>query len=78
MLLLWQLSLLVSIVTLLMGIAKRSWFFLLISTVTFIPIAYYFSGANNAWKYVGVIPFIFLILTILTWFINNKKTKSMT
>ena len=78
MLLLWQLSLLVSIVTLLMGIAKRSWLFLLISTVTFIPIAYYFSGANNAWKYVGVIPFIFLILTILTWFINNKKTKSMT
>lgn len=73
MVLLWQLSLFVSIVTLLMGVAKTSWVYLLISTITFIPIAYYFSGANNAWKYVGLTPVILLVLTILIWFINKKK-----
>ena len=76
MLLLWQLSMFVSIVTLMVGIVKRSWVFLLISTITFIPIAYYFSGANNAWKYVGLTPFILLVLTILFWFINNNKVNA--
>ena len=72
MLLLWQLSLFVSIVTLLVGVVKKSWVFLLISTITFIPIAYYFLGANNAWKYVGLTPVILLVLTILIWFISKK------
>ncbi|MEK4486097.1 hypothetical protein MHH81_10975 [Psychrobacillus sp. FSL H8-0484] len=73
MLLLWQLSLFVSITTLLVGVVKTSWVFLLISTITFIPIAYYFSEANNAWKYVGLTPVILLVLTILIWFISKKK-----
>ncbi|MFJ5770098.1 hypothetical protein [Psychrobacillus sp. NPDC093180] len=75
MLLLWQLSLFVSIATLFIGVAKTSWVFLLISTITFIPIAYYFSGANNAWKYVGLTPFFLLFLTILFWFIHKRKTR---
>lgn len=74
MLLLWQLSLFVSILTLLVGFVKRSWVFLLISTFTFIPIAYYFLGANNAWKYVGLTPVILLVLTILFWFISKKMS----
>ena len=73
MLVLWQLSLFVSILTLLVGLVKKSWVFLLISTITFIPIAYYLSGANNAWKYVGLTPVILVILTILIWFIRKKK-----
>ena len=73
LLLLWQLSLFVSILTLLVGVVKKSWVFLLISTITFIPIAYYFSGANNAWKYVGLIPAILFVFTILFWFISKKK-----
>ena len=73
MFLLWQLSLFVSTATLLVGIVKKSWIFLLISTITFLPIAYYFSGANNAWKYVGLTPVILLFLTILIWFISKKK-----
>lgn len=77
MLLLWQLSLFVSIAALLCGIVKKSWVFLLISTITFIPIAYYFSGANNAWKYVGLTPVILLVLTILVWFISKKKMISI-
>ncbi|MBK3493541.1 hypothetical protein JFL43_01380 [Viridibacillus sp. YIM B01967] len=77
MLFLWQLSLFVSIVALIVGSVKKSWVFLLISTITFIPIAYYFSGANNAWKYVGLTPIILLVLTILTWFISKKKLKEI-
>ncbi|MFC5591750.1 hypothetical protein ACFPRA_22955 [Sporosarcina soli] len=73
MLLLWYFSLFVSIVTLIAGIAKKSWVFLLISSITFTPIAYYFSGANNAWKYVGLTPILLLVLAILTWFLNKKK-----
>lgn len=73
MLLLWQLSLFISILALMVGIIKKSWVFLLISTITFIPISYYFSGANNAWKYVGLTPLILLVLTILIWFIGKKK-----
>ncbi|KQL34905.1 MULTISPECIES: hypothetical protein [Bacillaceae] len=77
MLLLWQLSLFVSIAALLVGIVKKSSVFLLISTITFIPIAYYFSGVNNAWKYVGLTPVLLLVLTILIWFISKKKTRSI-
>lgn len=76
MLLLWQLSLFVSIAALLVGIVKKSWAFLLISTITFIPIAYYFSGSNNAWKYVGLTPALLLVLTILILLISKKKTRS--
>ncbi|WP_277587140.1 hypothetical protein [Psychrobacillus antarcticus] len=77
MLLLWQLSLFVSILALLLGVVKNSWTFLLISTITFIPIAYYFSGANNAWKYVGLTPIILFVLTILFWFISKKKMSAV-
>jgi len=73
MLLLWQISLFVSIATLLVGVVKKSWVFLLISTITFIPLAYYFSGANNAWKYVGLTPVLLFVLTILIWFISKEK-----
>ena len=63
----------VSTATLLVCVVKTSWIFLLISTITFIPITYYFSGANNAWKYVGLTPVILLFLTIFIWFISKKK-----
>ncbi|MEK9197228.1 hypothetical protein SFC08_00970 [Lysinibacillus halotolerans] len=72
MVLLWQLSLFISMVTLILGIEKKSWILLLISTITFLPIAYYFSGSNNVWKFVGITPIILLILTILMWFIKKK------
>lgn len=75
MLFLWYLSLLVSIVTLLVGIVRRSWVFLLFSTITFIPIASYFSGVNNTWKYVSLTPLILLILAILIWFIKRQNNE---
>ena len=77
MLLLWQLSPLVSIAASLAVIAKKSWVFLLISTITFIPIAFCFSGAKSPWKYVGMTPVILLALIISIWFIRMKNAKSI-
>lgn len=74
MLLLWYASFLTSMITLAFGISRRSWLFMLISTITFIPIAYYFFGANNAFKYVGLIPIAFLLLTVFFWFPGRKHT----
>lgn len=77
MLFLWQLSLFISMVTLLLGIEKKSWLLLLMSTITFLPIAYYFAGANNIWKFVGITPIILLVLTIFMWFFGKKKWTSI-
>ncbi|MEN2766090.1 hypothetical protein [Ornithinibacillus xuwenensis] len=47
---LWQISLMISVITLLYGIFKKSWVSLLISFITSIPIAYYLNGAENGWR----------------------------
>jgi len=73
MLILWNLSLFVSIVALMVGVAKKSWIYLLISTITFLPIAYYFSGANNAWRYVGLTPIVLFVLTIIIWRLKKLR-----
>lgn len=72
MLFFWYASLLTSIITLAFGIFKRSWGFMLISTLTSIPIAYYFLGANNTVKYVGVTPVVLLLMTLVIWFMERK------
>ncbi|UOQ87188.1 hypothetical protein [Gracilibacillus salinarum] len=59
---LWQICLVLSIVMVLFGLFKKSWLFMLISMFTSLPIAYYFSGANNGWKMVAAIPFSCLYL----------------
>jgi len=73
MILLWSASFFVSILTLILAIVKRSWVYMLLSTITFLPVAYYFSGAVNAWKYIGLTPIILLILTIVILFLNRKN-----
>lgn len=75
MILLWYLSFIISIVAFFVGIGKKSWRALLLSTLTFLPIAYYFFGTNNAWKYVGVIPIILLVLTVLFLLLEKKMAK---
>lgn len=69
---LWQLSFFISGVTLIVGIFKKSWVFMLISTITFLPITYYFLGTVNAFKYIGLTPIILFILTILFWFLKRR------
>ena len=76
MLFFWYASLLTSIITVAFGIFKRSSFLMLISNITSIPIAYYFFGANNAVKYVGLTPVFLLVLTLLIWF-SERKTKAI-
>lgn len=73
MLFLWQLSFFIFGVTLIVGIFKKSWVFMLISTITFLPVAYYFLGAKNAFKYIGLTPIILFILTLLFWFLKRKE-----
>ncbi|MDM5250678.1 hypothetical protein [Lysinibacillus sp. G4S2] len=70
---LWQLSFFISGVTLIVGIFKKSWVFMLISTITFLPIAYYFLGAVNAFKYIGLTPIVLFIVAILFWFLKRKS-----
>ena len=75
MLSLWYLALAVSIAALLAGIIKMSWPYIFLSAMSSIPIAYYFSGAKNAWKYVGLTPVFLLILAILIWYIRKNFHK---
>ena len=72
MLVLWNLSLVFSIIAFMVGMAKRSSIALLMSTLTSLPIAFYFLGAENAWRLVGFMPFALLILTVFIWLLNKK------
>jgi Ca2+/Na+ antiporter len=72
---LWRTSFVISILTFIIGLLHRSWLFMLISTVTFLPVAYYFLGALNAWRLVGYIPILLFSLTVLFWFLK-KRNKS--
>lgn len=70
---LWQLSFFISGVTLIVGIFKKSWVYMLISTMTFLPIAFYFLGAKNTFKYIGLTPIVLFILAILFLFLKRKS-----
>lgn len=71
--LIWSASFFISILTFILAIVKRSWVYMLLSTITFLPVAYYFTGAENAWKYIGLTPIVLLILTIIFWFLERKR-----
>ncbi len=73
MLLLWSAFFVISIFALVFAVVKFSWVYMLISTITSIPVAYYFFGANNAWKYVAFTPIILLILTVVFLFLGKGK-----
>lgn len=75
-LLLWRISFFISIIALVIGVFKRSWVFMLISAITFIPIAYYFSGAVNYLRYIGFAPVIMLFLTIIFWFLKKRNIRN--
>ncbi|KOY80653.1 hypothetical protein I6G82_09525 [Lysinibacillus macroides] len=72
MLLLWSMSFVVAIFALVLAVVKCSWIFMLISTITCIPVAAYFWGANNAWQSIGFIPLFLLMLTMAFWFLEKK------
>lgn len=71
-----QLLFFVSIMAFFFGIEKWSWRLLLLSTITFLPIAYYFlHDVVNVWQYLGLIPILLLTLTVIFWIL--KRTVSM-
>lgn len=72
-LLFWRASFFIAIITFIIGLFKRSWIFMFISTVTFLPVAYYFLGAVNAWRLVGYTLFLLLLLTVLFWLLKKRK-----
>lgn len=74
MLFVLQLLFLISIAALVYGVAKKSSLYLLVSTLTSLPIAYLFLfGVNNAWKYIGFLPIVFLTLTVIFWRMTRKR-----
>lgn len=73
MLILWYASFLVSVVTGIFGISRRSWYYMVISAITFLPISYYFFGINIILKYVGLAP---LFLLGLAGFFAYSERKS--
>lgn len=76
MLLLWYASFLISIMTMVFGISRRSWFYMLISAITFLPISYYFLGINIALKYLGLTPIILLALAVY-FGVSERKAKTI-
>lgn len=72
-LMLWRLSLFISVISLFIGVFRKSWILITLSMVTSIPIAYYYSGAVNGFRYIGFTPLILLLLAISFWFLKKKK-----
>lgn len=71
--LLWQVSLVVSLFTFLSGLFSRSWVSMFICFITFLPVAYYFNGAENNWRLVAFMPIVLLIITYIFWKTTLKK-----
>lgn len=62
---LWQASLIISFLSFFFGLFTKSKTSLFISFFTSLPIAYYFFGANNAFKLVALFPVIPLVIIYL-------------
>ncbi|MGE7110494.1 hypothetical protein [Lysinibacillus sp. NPDC047702] len=74
MLLLWSVSFVIVIFAFILAVVKLSWIYMFISTIVSILVAsYYFLGANNAWKYIGLIPIFLLMLTVAFWYLEKRK-----
>ena len=63
----WDISFAVAIITFFVGVFKKSRIFMLVSFLTFLPIAFYFSGALNAWRIAGLVPLLPFALFIKYW-----------
>lgn len=54
----------VSLVLFIRGLWKKSWKSLLVSSITFLPMAVYFVGAENWIQLLGLFPLVSLILAL--------------
>lgn len=73
---LWQASLIISFLSFFFGLFTNSKTSLLISFITFLPIAYYFFGANNAFKLVALFSFVPLVIMYLFYRHERRRVES--
>ncbi|MGG0887117.1 MULTISPECIES: hypothetical protein [Brevibacillus] len=62
---LWWMSGILSFGVLFFAIVAQSWVLSLISAVLFLPIAYYFGGAENAYQLIGLFPLLHIVLAVV-------------
>ena len=70
---LWQVSVVMALITFLYGLINRSWVSMLISFTTSLPFAYYFNGAENVWRLVALTPIVLLSITLYFWKMDKKQ-----
>jgi hypothetical protein len=70
---LWQASLCISVMLFVAGIWKKSASFMLFSFFTFLPVSYFFLGAENSFKVLAIVPIFLLVLTFSFWGTDQKK-----
>ena len=69
---LWQVSVVMALITFLYGLINRSWVSMLISSTASIPFAYYLNGAENVWRLVALTPIVLLSITLYFWKMDRK------
>jgi hypothetical protein len=70
---LWQASLCLSVLLFVAGIWKKSAIFMLLSFFAFLPVSYFFIGAENSFKVLAIVPLFLLVLTFSFWGTNENK-----
>ncbi|WP_160327637.1 hypothetical protein, partial [Sporosarcina koreensis] len=73
---LWQSALIISFLSFFFGLFTKSKTSLLISFFTSLPIAYYFFGANNAFKLIALFPIITLLIIYLFYRHEKRRVES--
>ncbi|MFS0689683.1 hypothetical protein AB1K89_10610 [Sporosarcina sp. 179-K 8C2 HS] len=73
---LWQISLIISFLSFFFGLFTKSKTSLLISFFTSLPIALYFLGANNAFKLIALFSIVPLIIIYLFHRHEGRRAKT--
>ncbi|MDA5107032.1 MULTISPECIES: hypothetical protein [Brevibacillus] len=70
---LWWMSGILSLGVLFFAIIAQSVLWTLISGALFLPIAYYFGGAENAFRFIGLIPLIHIVLACVFFWMKKRN-----
>jgi hypothetical protein len=68
---LWWGSGILSFVVLCFAILGKSWGLSLLSAALFLPVAYYFAGAENAFRLIGWFPLVHVVLACV--YVRGRK-----
>lgn len=70
---LWWMSGILSFGVLFFAIVAKSWALSLTSAALFLPIAYYFGGAENAFQLIGLFPLVHIVLAAVFFWKKRRK-----